>query len=114
MGKKAAGTGVDLTEVRQGTVKTDETKTGRQLAGMIILMLALLVVFFLTYRTEVRDLISSPMTLTLSSLHKKAEEFEVTISGNAPEFSETFACTLPEVKTISFRVAGTDGERQAY
>ena len=97
--------------MRQGTVRTEERRTGRKLAGMIILMLVLLAVFFLTYRTEVKDLISGPMTLTLSSLHKKAEEFEVTLSKDAPEFAETFICTLPDVETISFRVSDTGGGR---
>lgn len=110
MGEKAAGTGVNVAEVRQGTVRTEEKRTGRQLAGMMILMLVFLAVFFLTYRTEVKDLISGPVTLTLSSLHKKAEEFEVTLSKDVPVFSETFICTLPDVETISLRVSDTGGD----
>ena len=78
-------------------------------AGAGILVLVLLAVFFLTYKAQMMDIIYKPVKLTLSSVHKRAEEFQVTLSQKQPAVSENFLCTLPDVKTIGFTVAGVEG-----
>lgn len=82
-----------------------ERKTNRKQ-----IFLGLILLFFLTaacvvvYKAQIRGKLEEPVEYTMMTEHK--DTAEIVLSGEWPEFYETFQCRVPELRSFSLELTG--------
>lgn len=76
----------------------------RQALAGGILLLAVVIVMALTYKTEIAPALSKPVTCTLASKHKPNDK--LLLSETSPKAEELFYCQFPNVKQITVQCKG--------
>ena len=76
----------------------------RQAYAGILLLLAVAVVMFLTYKTEVAPALSEPITCTLALKHKPNDK--LLLNETSPQAEELFYCEFPNVKQFTVQCKG--------
>ena len=81
----------------------EQDRKGQAFAG-ILLLLAVAIVMFLTYKTEVAPALSEPITCTLALKHKPNDK--LLLNETSPQAEEVFYCQFPNVKQFTIQCKG--------
>lgn len=92
------------------TQKNGKENTKNVIRGMVILgMLALVCV--LVYKAQLADKMNNSVKCTLATVHKESDTR--VLSAVSPDISETFLCTVPDLKKIQIECKGKNLEKNA-
>ena len=76
----------------------------KQIFSGLFLLFFLGIICVVTYKAQIRKNLNQPIEYTMMTEHK--ETSEVVLSGEGPEFSEVFLCSVPELKSLSIELTG--------